>query len=94
MASAISPNVTCASGINILYGNNAQGKTNWLEAVYMLAHAKSFRMHHLKETVKFCEREAVLSGIVTTGNEFERELQVNLNGTTKQTLNCDCCRTP
>ena len=73
-------------GLNILHGNNAQGKTNWLEAIYLLAHGKSFRTHHLKETVRFGERDAVVKGVVTTGNDLERELQVNLNGTTKQTL--------
>ena len=40
-----------------------------------------------KETVKFGERDAVVKGIVSTGKDLERELQVNLNGTTKQTLN-------
>ena len=73
-------------GLNILHGNNAQGKTNWLEAVYMLAHAKSFRTHHLKETVKFGERDGVVRGVVSSGKDLERELQVNLNSTTKQTL--------
>src|ERR1041384_464434 len=74
------------AGLNILHGNNAQGKTNWLEAIYLLAHGKSFRTHHLKETVKFGEPEAAVRGIVSSGNNLERELQVNLNGTTKQTL--------
>jgi DNA replication and repair protein RecF len=78
--------ITWENGLNILHGNNAQGKTNWLEAVYMLAHAKSFRTHHLKETVRFGERDAVVKGIVTIGNDLERELQIRLNGTTKQTL--------
>ena len=74
------------AGLNILHGNNAQGKTNWLEAIYLLAHGKSFRSHHLKETIRFGELTASVSGIVSTGNNLERELQVDLNGTTKQTL--------
>jgi DNA replication and repair protein RecF len=78
--------ITWGRGLNILHGNNAQGKTNWLEAVYMLAHAKSFRTHHLKETVKFGEHDGAVKGTVSTGKDLERELQVNLNGTTKQTL--------
>jgi DNA replication and repair protein RecF len=78
--------ITWGAGLNILHGNNAQGKTNWLEAIYLLAHGKSFRTHHLKETVKFGEREAMVKGVVSTGHNLERELQVNLNGTTKQTL--------
>ena len=74
------------AGLNILHGNNAQGKTNWLEAIYLLAHGKSFRSHHLKETIRFGELTASVSGIVSTGNNLERELEVDLNGTTKQTL--------
>jgi DNA replication and repair protein RecF len=82
----LSGEIPWGRGLNILHGNNAQGKTNWLEAVYMLAHAKSFRTHHLKETVKFGGRDAFVRGVVSTGNDLERELQVNLNGTTRQTL--------
>jgi len=78
--------ITWGTRLNILHGNNAQGKTNWLEAVYLLAHGKSFRSHHLKETIKFGESSASVRGVVSTGNNLERELQVTLNGTTKQTL--------
>src|SRR5689334_13512440 len=78
--------ITLGSGLNILHGNNAQGKTNWLEAIYLLAHGKSFRTHHLKETVKFGELDALVKGVVSAGNNLDRELQVNLNGTTRQTL--------
>ena len=78
--------ITWGTGLNILHGNNAQGKTNWLEAIYLLAHGKSFRSHHLKETIKFGELAASVSGVVSAGNNLERELQINLNGTTKQTL--------
>jgi DNA replication and repair protein RecF len=78
--------ITWGAGLNILHGNNAQGKTNWLEAIYLLAHGKSFRSHHLKETIKFGESAASVKGVVSTGHNLERELQVNLNGTTKQTL--------
>ena len=78
--------ITWGTGLNILHGNNAQGKTNWLEAIYLLAHGKSFRSHHLKETIKFGESAAIVRGVVSTGKDLERELQVNLNATTKQTL--------
>jgi DNA replication and repair protein RecF len=78
--------ITWGTGLNILHGNNAQGKTNWLEAIYLLAHGKSFRSHHLTETIKFGEAAASVKGIVSSGNTLERELQVSLTGTTKQTL--------
>ena len=38
---------------NIIYGNNAQGKTNILEAVYLFAQGKSHRAKTDKELVKF-----------------------------------------
>ena len=42
-------------GVNILYGNNAQGKTNAIEAMYIFARGKSFRASEDKELVKFGE---------------------------------------
>ena len=35
--------VTFTEGVNLLHGDNAQGKTNLLEAVYFTALGKSFR---------------------------------------------------
>lgn len=46
------------SGTNILYGNNAQGKTNILEAIYMSATTKSHRGTKDKDIVNFNEEEA------------------------------------
>ncbi|HYX28440.1 MAG TPA: AAA family ATPase, partial [Pyrinomonadaceae bacterium] len=43
--------IDCSSGINILYGNNGHGKTNWLESIQLLAHARSFRTQKLYEAV-------------------------------------------
>jgi DNA replication and repair protein RecF len=78
--------ITWGDSLNILHGNNAQGKTNWLEAIYLLAHAKSFRTHHLRETQKFGEHYGVVKGTVNCGNNLERQLQINLQGATRQTL--------
>src|SRR5256714_830487 len=78
--------LTCGRGLNILHGNNAQGKTNWLEAIYLLAHTRSFRTHHLRETLKFGESEGAVKGSVSCGSSIERELQINIRGTTKHTL--------
>ncbi len=35
--------IESASGINVIYGDNAQGKTNLLEAIWMFSGAQSFR---------------------------------------------------
>ncbi len=42
-------------GTNILCGNNAQGKTNILEAVYMFCRGKSTRARHESEIIRFGE---------------------------------------
>ncbi len=69
--------------LNIIYGNNGQGKTNWLEAIYLLARTKSFRTQRLQEAIRFGEELAIVRGTVTTGLELERELQVSLQNNTK-----------
>jgi DNA replication and repair protein RecF len=69
--------------LNIIYGNNGQGKTNWLEAIHVLARTKSFRTQRLQESIKFGEHVATVRGTVTAGLDFERELQVTLNENTK-----------
>ena len=69
--------------LNIVYGNNGQGKTNWLEAIYLLARTKSFRTQRLQEAIKFGEELAVVRGTVTTGADLERELQVTLHDNSK-----------
>ena len=69
--------------LNIIYGNNGQGKTNWLEAIYLLARSKSFRTQRLQEAIRFNEEIAVVRGIVTTGQDLQRDLQVSLHDNSK-----------
>lgn len=45
-------------GVNILYGNNAQGKTNLLEAIYLAATTKSFRNNKDREMIRLGEENA------------------------------------
>ena len=45
-------------GTNILYGNNAQGKTNILEAVYVCCTTKSHRVSKDREMIHFHEEES------------------------------------
>ncbi|MCL1996141.1 MAG: DNA replication/repair protein RecF [Defluviitaleaceae bacterium] len=50
-----------SNGINVLYGKNAQGKTNLLEAVYFAAMGRSHRTNIYKELIAFGKREAFIS---------------------------------
>jgi len=69
--------------LNIIYGNNGQGKTNWLEAIYLLARTKSFRTQRLQESIKFGAPVGVVRGRVTSGGDIERDLQVSLHDNSK-----------
>lgn len=44
-----------SSGVNLLYGNNAQGKTNAVEGIYLFARGRSFRSVEDRELVRFGE---------------------------------------
>lgn len=44
--------------INIIHGNNAQGKTNIIEAVFLCAYGKSFRAKKDSDLIKFDEKIA------------------------------------
>ena len=46
-----------SKNINILYGDNAQGKTNILEAIYISATTKSHRNSKDKDIIRFGPRE-------------------------------------
>jgi len=50
------------SGKNFLIGKNAQGKSNLLEAIYLLCLSKSFRTNHEKEAIRFSEQLFILKG--------------------------------
>ena len=71
-------------GTNVIYGENAQGKTNLLEAVYILAAGRSFRTRFDRELIGFgCDRAEILADIVS----HEREQTVRIvmrNGVRKQ----------
>ena len=75
--------ISCGPGLNILYGNNGQGKTNWLEAIHILSRTKSFRTQRLQETIRFGQDTASVTGRVSTGDKLQRDLQVSLRENTK-----------
>ena len=49
------------NGVNILCGENAQGKTNLLEAIHFTSLGKSFRTVHDEEMIRFGEEFAEVS---------------------------------
>ena len=63
-------------GTNILFGDNAQGKTNILEAAYMSGTTKSHKGSRDKEMIRFGEEEAHLKTVVMRGG---REYQIDMH---------------
>ncbi|MGO0155569.1 DNA replication/repair protein RecF [Leuconostoc mesenteroides] len=53
-----------SSGVNVFLGENAQGKTNLLESIYVLALARSHRTSSDKDLVQWQAKEATISGRV------------------------------
>ena len=82
----LSGKISWGPQLNIIYGNNGQGKTSWLEAIHILARTKSFRTQRLQETIRFGEHIATINGRVTAGVNLERNLQVTLQDNAKTIL--------
>jgi len=55
-------------GVNVIYGSNAQGKTNILEAVFYLAAGRSFRSAADKDLINLdCESSIIQAKIMSHG---------------------------
>ena len=52
----------------LIYGNNAEGKTNVVEAIYMFAHSKSFRRARERDLIRFGEDESRLTAVFKEKN--------------------------
>ncbi len=61
--------VTFSSGINIIYGENAQGKTNFMEAVWLMSGGKSFRGTKDKDMITFGADTFRIEGTVVNESE-------------------------
>ena len=46
-------NITPSESVNVIYGENAQGKTNLLESIWLFTGCKSFRSKRDRELVRF-----------------------------------------
>ena len=58
-------NLEFAPGVNLIVGDNAQGKTNLLEAISYLGSGKSFRAQKTAEMVRFGAEFADIEGQIT-----------------------------
>lgn len=69
------------SHTNILYGNNAQGKTNILEAAYMSGTTKSHKGSRDKEIIRFNQNESHIRTIVQKNEkDYQIDMHLRKNG--------------
>ena len=73
--------------INIIYGDNAQGKTNILEAIFLSSFGKSFRTSKEKELIKFGQDKLMVEANFQKKDrdgkiriEIGSKKQINVNG--------------
>jgi len=59
-------------------GNNGQGKTNWMEAIYLLCYGSSFRIRKESIMINREQEDAMVKGILVSLPEYERTVSVHL----------------
>ena len=62
-------NISLDQGINVFYGNNAQGKTNLLEAIYIGGTTRSHKGSKDKELIRFGNDESHIRMMVRKQNQ-------------------------
>ena len=69
--------IAFAPGVNILYGDNAQGKTNILESIYVSATTKSHRGTKDKDIIRFgCEESHIRTYLEKEGIETRVDMHL------------------
>ena len=59
-------------GINVIYGSNAQGKTNFLESLYFCAMGRSLRGKSDQQLIRFEEEESHIRMLVQRKQRYDR----------------------
>lgn len=66
-----------SEGTNILYGDNAQGKTNILEALYLVATTKSHRGVRDREMIRFgCQEGHIRTVLIKNGVDYQVDMHL------------------
>ena len=58
--------ITPTPEANIIYGENASGKTAILESIYLLSKARSFRTAHIRDVIQHQQEDLTVSGLINT----------------------------
>lgn len=81
-------------GVNVIWGENAQGKTNLLEAIGFLSGARSHRARGDKELISFHRDKGTITAEVTSrGRDFLLEVQLFRGARRRLFVNHVKCKT-
>ncbi len=83
-----------SGGINIFYGANAQGKTNILEAVSLLATTRSLRASRESELILRDSEEAHVIAEIERTREGESELHISVFQTDRKSVKVNSVKRP
>src|SRR5690625_5052671 len=70
--------------VNVIIGENAQGKTNLLEAIYLLAFTKSYRTANDRELILWEKDFAKITGTIIKKNDQQIPLELIFHKTGKK----------
>ncbi len=83
-----------SGGINVIVGKNGQGKTNLLEAIYLIATGRGFKARSDKELIAFSSQDAHVSARGVSGDRERRvELTLRRGQRRDMSVNGVKCRT-
>ena len=77
--------ITFSPGTNLFVGRNGQGKTNLLEAIYLLSYGRSFRTALPRDCIQHGQKEARVEGTVQRGG-LTRDLRVLITDAEKKVI--------
>lgn len=69
-----------SNSINLIIGNNGSGKTNLIEAIYMLALTKSFRGTTDGVVIKKNEEKTIIEGLIENNLKTKYSLELSKTG--------------
>lgn len=78
-------NLQLNNKINVFIGKNAQGKTNFLEAIYLCATGRSFRTNSDRDMINFDKNEAYVGALMDVDN-YKRFIEVKLERSNPKTI--------
>jgi DNA replication and repair protein RecF len=76
--------LTLSPGLNLFHGENAQGKTNFLEAIYVCSTGRSHRANSSREMVEYSQNDAYIQALVRSGASGFDKIDIHLHKSDKK----------